>query len=161
MAKYVYESIQGGLFNFTIPGENKSVQLFKGSKVTLDQQLSGGYLRVLKLVKIIPDEPSKEETPKKVTTKPKAKVADKIIKVEEVVESVKEEVVVESKDEVVAVKEEEVVVEPQVDEVKEEPKSTPAKKTTTRKTTVKKPTTPRKRRTTTRKASTNETPKSE
>lgn len=77
---YVYESIQSGLFNFTIPGKDKTVKLFKGSKVTVDNKLSGGYLRVLRFVEEV------QETP--AVTKPKAKVEDKITNVGESVEPV-------------------------------------------------------------------------
>jgi hypothetical protein len=113
---YVYESIQNGLFRFTIPGEDKTVTLFKGSKVTVKQKLTGGYLRVLKLVEEVAEEapakketkktPAKKTTTKKATTKPKAKVEDKITKVEEVVETPTEEVEVKAEDTIAEVKEE-------------------------------------------------------
>ena len=100
---YIYESIQNGIINFTIPETGKTVKLFRGSTVTVEQKLAGGYLRVLKFIG--------ETKDAEVATKQKAKVADKITKVEEVVTPVVEvaEVVVE--DAVTAVKEDEVVVE--------------------------------------------------
>ncbi len=80
--KYIYESIQPGLFNFTIPGEDKTVHLFLGSKVTVSQKLTGGYLRVLKLISEIDDEVITDPI------QPKAKIEDKITKVEEIVEEI-------------------------------------------------------------------------
>lgn len=105
---YIYESIQPGLFNFSIPGQDKTVQLFKGSRVTVENKLAGGLLRVLKLVG--ETETVVEETPVKETTKQKAKVADKITKVEEVVETPVETAEVKTEDAVTAVKEEETTV---------------------------------------------------
>jgi hypothetical protein len=108
--KYVYESTQNGLLRFTIPGEEKTVSLFKGSKVTVKQKLAGGHLRVLKLVEEIAEEETPKKAPakttKKATTKPKAKVEDKITKVEEVVETPTEEVEVKAGDTIAEVKEE-------------------------------------------------------
>lgn len=105
---YIYESIQPGVFNFTVPGEDKTVTLFKGSKVTVKQKLTGGYLRVLKLVEEVEDE--KVEAPAKKTTKKattnKAKVEDKITEIAETVEVPAEEVEVKVEDTVVEVKEE-------------------------------------------------------
>jgi hypothetical protein len=111
--KYEYESITNGIFRFTVPGEHRTVELFKGSKVIVPQLLTGNYLRLLKLVREIPDESAiKQEvkvsevkkTQTKTTTQ-KAKVADKITAVTETVEVPKEEVEVEAKDSVVEVKE--------------------------------------------------------
>jgi len=108
--QYVYESIQPGVFNFTIPGKDQTVTLFKGSKVTLEQKLTGGYLRVLKLVEEINGEvketPKKTQSTKVTTNKPKAKVADKITKVEEVVETPIEQVEVKIEDTIVEKSEE-------------------------------------------------------
>lgn len=101
---YIYESIQPGVFNFTVPGEDKTVTLFKGSKVTVKQKLTGGYLRVLKLVEEVEDE--KVEAPAKKTTTNKAKVEDKITEIAETVEVPAEEVEVKVEDTVVEVKEE-------------------------------------------------------
>lgn len=95
---YVYESIQTGLFSFTIPGEDKTVRLLKGSKVTVNQKLSGSYLRVLRLVEEIPD----VVVP---GNKQQAKVEDKITKVEEVVETPTESVTVEVTDAVTKIEE--------------------------------------------------------
>lgn len=93
---YIYESIQNGVFNFTIPGKDKSVKLLKGSRVKVDKKLSGGYLRVLKFIKEVPDkEPEKVTEVVEKDIKPQAKVEDKIIKVEEKVESSKEEAKIE------------------------------------------------------------------
>lgn len=110
---YIYESIQPGVFNFTVPGEDKTVTLFKGSKVTVKQKLTGGYLRVLKLVEEVEDEKvedEKVEAPAKKTTKKattnKAKVEDKITEIAETVEVPAEEVEVKVEDTVVEVKEE-------------------------------------------------------
>ena len=103
---YIYESIQNGVVNFTIPGTGKTVKLFRGAKVTVDQKLAGGYLRVLKFVGETVDEVVAE-----VATKQTAKVADKITKVEEVVAPVVDVAAVVVEDAVTAVKEEEVVVE--------------------------------------------------
>ena len=97
---YIYESIQNGIFRFTIPGENKTVTLFKGSKVLVQQKLSGSYLRVLKLVEEV-----NNETVNK-STKPKAKVEDKITKVEEVVEVPAEEIEVKVEDKIIEKEEE-------------------------------------------------------
>jgi hypothetical protein len=47
---YIYESIQPGLFNFSIPGQNKTVSLFTGSRVVVENKLTGGLLRVLRFV---------------------------------------------------------------------------------------------------------------
>ena len=119
---YVYESTVTGLFNFTVPGEDRTVQLIRGSKITVKKQLTGNYLNVLRLVKIIED---KVEAPVHVERnpvprrKPKAKVADKITKVEENVE-------VKTEDTVTNVKEAEVVEEAPV-----EKKPAPRRKTTT------------------------------
>jgi hypothetical protein len=93
---YIYESIQSGIFNFTIPGKDKNIQLFRGDKVTVDQKLTGGYLRVLKLVGETEDTPN--EIKKTVTTKPKAKVEDKITEVKEVIETPTEEVEIKAED---------------------------------------------------------------
>lgn len=95
--KYIYESTQPGLFNFTIPGEDKTVHLFLGSKVTTTQKLTGGYLRVLKLVEEIDDEIVVDPI------QPKAKIEDKIVKVEEIIEPT-DVVKVTSTDSVVEVK---------------------------------------------------------
>lgn len=101
---YLYESIQNGIFRFTLPGEDKTVTLFKGSTVTVDQKLSGGYLRVLKLVKEIEPEPTVEVETKKATVQA-TKVADKITKVEEVID-VQDEVKIETNDTIVEITEE-------------------------------------------------------
>ena len=106
---YVYESIQPGVFNFSIPEQDKKVQLFLGQTVVVKNKLSGGLLRVLRLVKEIPDEPQEEI--KKVATKQDAKVVDKITKVVEVVETPQENLVVSTDDSIVAVKEEDSVGE--------------------------------------------------
>lgn len=98
---YIYESIQTGIFNFTIPGKNKTIQLFLGNRIEVDQLLTGGYLRVLKLVgETVEEVETKEEveTPKKVITKPTAKVEDKITEVKEVIETPKETVDVKATD---------------------------------------------------------------
>lgn len=95
---YIYESIQPGIFSFTIPGVNKTVKLYHGAQVTVEQQLTGSYLRVLKLVKEVQ---TVEETPV-VENKQQAKVADKITKVEEVAEVKTEELAVEVTDSLVA-----------------------------------------------------------
>ena len=115
--KYEYQSITNGIFRFTIPGEHRTVELFKGSKVIVPQLLSGSYLKLLTLVREIEEEvevvvektPAKKtpakKAPVKKTTTQKAKVADKITAVTEAVEVPKEEVEVETKDTVVEVKE--------------------------------------------------------
>lgn len=120
---YIYESIQNGIVNLTIPGKNKTVTLFKGTKVTIDQKLTGGYLRVLRLVGETPDEKKDVEQETHGVVNSTAKVEDKITKVEEVVESVNEEIVVEVTDEVKVVEE-----QPQP-----ETSETPINKKTTRK----------------------------
>ena len=124
---YIYESTQSGIVNFTMPGTGKSVTLFKGSRVTVDQQLAGGYLRVLRLVG--------ETKDAEASTKQKTKVADKIAKVEEVVTPVAEVVEAKVEDAVSAVKEEEVVVETPVAEevapVVETPAEAPVVEVTT------------------------------
>lgn len=99
---YEYESITNGMFSFTIPGENKTVKLFRGSRVVVQTQLTGSYLRVLQYIGEVKDtEISKE------TTKPKAKIEDKITAVAETVEvPVVEEVTVTTEDVISEVKEE-------------------------------------------------------
>lgn len=104
--KYEYESITPGIFRFTIPGEHRTVELFIGSKVIVDQKLAGSYLKLLKLVKEIPDPVKKapaKKAPVKKTTTQKAKVADKITAVTETAEVPSEEVEVEATDTVVEV----------------------------------------------------------
>ena len=111
--KYEYESITNGIFRFTIPGEHRTVELFRGSKVIVPQKLAGSYLKLLTLVREIEEEVEVVEAPKKApakkaptkTTAQKAKVADKITAVTETAEVPKEEVAVEAKDTVVEVKE--------------------------------------------------------
>lgn len=111
--KYEYESITNGVFRFTIPGEHRTVELFRGSKVIVPQLLTGSYLKLLTLVRTIEDEvvtpPVKKapvkKAPVKKTTTQKAKVADKITAVTETVEVPKEEGEVKTKDTVVEVKE--------------------------------------------------------
>lgn len=124
---YIYESTQTGVVKFTDPTTNKTVTLFKGSRVTVDQKLAGGYLRVLTLVG--------ETKEAEVATKQNAKVADKITKVEEVVTPVTEVVEAKVEDAVSAVKEEEVVVETPVAEevapVAETPAEAPLVEVTT------------------------------
>ena len=111
---YVYESIQNGVFNFTIPGEDRSVQLLKGSRVTVKKKLAGSYLRVLKFVKEVPDKKTEAVEIEK-STQQKAKVEDKITKVEEVLESSKDEIEVKIADEITMTADE--VVEPVVENV--------------------------------------------
>lgn len=107
--KYEYESITPGIFRFTIPGEHRTVELFIGSRVIVEQKLSGNYLKLLRLVKEIPDPvkkaPAKKTAVKKTTTQ-KAKVADKITAVTETEEVLieEDEVEVQATDKVVAVK---------------------------------------------------------
>lgn len=116
--KYIYESTQPGVFNFTIPGEDKTVTLFKGSKVTVGQKLAGGYLRVLRFIKEVPEEETTKKAPAKKTTPNKAKVEDKITRVEEVEE------VVETANDVVTVKADDTVkevVETPEEKVQEKP----------------------------------------
>jgi hypothetical protein len=113
---YIYESTQDGVVNFTIPGEGKTVQLFKGSRVKVKNPLIGGYLRIMRFVKEVPDEPQVEEV-KTEPTKQQAKVADKITKVE-----------VKTDDVVTSVKEEEVIVDSQ--------KKTPPRRNVSKKSTI-------------------------
>jgi len=125
--KYEYESITNGIFNFTIPGEGRTVQLFQGSRVIVKKKLAGTYLRLLKLVREIPDEEEISNEEKKTdevtkTTKQKTKVADKITAVTEIEE-------VEGKTEEVEVK-----VEDTITEVGEAEKPTPRKRTRRKKT---------------------------
>ncbi len=120
---YEYESVTSGIFKFTIPGENRTVELFLGSKVIVEQKLTGSYLRLLRLVREIPKAvpvveekvvakpapkkaPAKKAPVKKTTTQ-KAKVADKITAVTEIEEvpTTTEKVEVETKDVVLEVKE--------------------------------------------------------
>lgn len=103
---YKYESITNGLFSFTIPGENRTVKLFSGDTVIVEKQLSGTYLKMFKLVEEIKE--TKKEEPKKTTSKPKAKVADKITSVVETeeVEPKTENVEVKAEDTVKKVEEE-------------------------------------------------------
>ena len=125
---YIYESTVLGMFNFAIPGEDRTVQLVRGSQVTTKKQLSGSYLNVLRLVKIVEE----KSTVKKATRK--AKVADKITKVEEVVE-------VKTEDTVVNVEEAEVVPEPTPEPEPQptpEPKKPAPRKRARRKPAVKK-----------------------
>lgn len=77
--EYIYESIQNGVVNLTIPNTGKSVKLLRGGQVKLDQPLTGGYLRVLKLVSVKEDTaPAVSEIP---PVKAVAKVEDKITQV--------------------------------------------------------------------------------
>ena len=76
---YIYESITGGVFNFTIPGTDKTVQLFRGSKVTVDVKLPMAYQRVLKLV----GETEVKEIKVDTEVKPLATVNDNLILVTE------------------------------------------------------------------------------
>jgi len=78
---YIYESVESGVFNFTIPGEDKKVTLFRGSRVTVKQKLNGAYLKVLRLVQEIEDTPIvATNTLKSVNSQ--TKLDDKITKVE-------------------------------------------------------------------------------
>ena len=104
--EYVYESIQNGVVSLTLPGKDKTITLFKGDKITVDQKLSGGYLRILRLVAEVEEEKPVVET--KVAGNSKAKVADKITKVEQVAEPIVEVVAVAVEDTVSAVTETEV-----------------------------------------------------
>ena len=97
--KYEYESVTPGIFKFTIPGEHRTVELFNGSKVIVSQPLTGNYLRLLKLVREIPEE--KPKTTPKTTSKPKAKVADKITAVKVTEEKPSEKAEVNTEDTVV------------------------------------------------------------
>jgi len=107
MTTYLYESIQSGLFNFTIPGEERTVQLVRGSKVRVKKKLSGSYLNILRLVQTIEDV---EATPAPVeeikieteVAKPITRMTDRIVKVEEKVEA-------KAEDTVTRVKEEEII----------------------------------------------------
>lgn len=102
--KYVYESTQPGLFNFTIPGENKTIHLFLGSKVTVNQKLSGGYLRVLKLVEEIEEDIIVEDE----NNQPSAKIEDKITQVIEMDDIKKDNIVVASSDTIINITEDSV-----------------------------------------------------
>jgi len=100
---YEYESIISGVFNFTIPGEEKTVKLFIGDKVIVQKQLAGNYLKMLKLIGEIKetDKVVEKKEPVKKTTKQKAKVADKITKVTEIeTKDIEETVTIDIKDEV-------------------------------------------------------------
>lgn len=124
MPKYVYESTQQGLFSFTVPGEERTVQLVMGSKITLTKQLAGGYTRVLRLIKTIEDpvEPTAApvqtqapaptaapETKIVEAVKPIAKVVDRITKVvgkvdvktEDTVTNIKEAEAIKAVDDVI------------------------------------------------------------
>lgn len=95
---YEYESITNGMFNFSIPGENRTVKLFRGSRVIVENQLSGSYLRVLQFIGEVKNTES---------TKPKAKIEDKITAVAETVEvPTVEEVTITAEDVISEVKEE-------------------------------------------------------
>lgn len=78
---YIYESIESGVFNFTIPGEDKRVTLFRGSRVTVKQKLNGAYLKVLRLVQEIEDAPVVVTNNLK-SVNSQTKLDDKITKVE-------------------------------------------------------------------------------
>ena len=88
---YIYESIQPGLFNFSIPGQNKTVSLFTGSRVVVENKLTGGLLRVLRFVGETENETTVDNTISE-ATKQKAKVEDKITNVKEIVEIPKENI---------------------------------------------------------------------
>jgi len=98
---YIYESTQPGLFNFTIPGEDKTVSLLLGSKVSVKNKLSGGYLNVLRFIQEVPDAEETNEVQKN-ESKQQAKIEDKITKVEEVVDTHNDSVSVEVEDSLVA-----------------------------------------------------------
>ena len=134
---FEYISVTNGVFSFTIPGEGKTVKLFRGDSVIVQKQLTGSYLRTLQFVREIPavektEEPKKEtkkpaakKAPaKKATTKQKAKVEDKITAVVETEEVVapKEEVEVKAEDKVTSVVETPEVVETPVEDEKPAPK---------------------------------------
>jgi len=107
---YIYESKVLGMFNFTVPGEDRNVQLVKGMRVTVQKQLHGNYLNALRLVEIVEEAEQnkpvkKKPAPKRKPRTKRAKVTDKITKVEEKVE-------VKTEDTVTKVKEAEVVDEP-------------------------------------------------
>ena len=112
---YEYECITGGVFRFTVPGEGRTVELFRGSKIIVAAPLTGSYLKLLRLVREIPapvvetpiakvvETPIAKVVAKKAT--PKAKVADKITAVTEIPEVETDEVEVEVNDAVVKVAE--------------------------------------------------------
>lgn len=103
---YEYECTTGGVFRFTVPGENRTVELFRGSKIIVAEKLTGSYLKLLRLVREIPAPEAEKPAPKKPAPKkatPKAKVADKITAVTETPEAKTDTVEVETKDEVVEV----------------------------------------------------------
>ena len=102
---YIYESIQPGLFNFSIPGQNKTVSLFTGSKVVVENKLTGGLLRVLRFVGETENETTVDNTITE-PTKQKAKVEDKITNVKEIVEIPKENIEIKTDDVLTSVTEE-------------------------------------------------------
>jgi hypothetical protein len=152
---YVYRSLVKGIFNFTIPGENKTVTLFKNDEITLKNPLNGTYLRVFEFVKEIKDDVEVDEKtklgistkdkvvsvveePKKEEPKKEEPVKEELVKEELVKEElVKEEPVKEEPVKEEPVKEEPVKEEPVKEEpVKEEPvKEEPKKRGRRRKQT--------------------------
>ena len=102
---YIYESIQPGLFNFSIPGQNKTVSLFTGSRVVVENKLTGGLLRVLRFVGETENETTVDNTITE-PTKQKAKVGDKITNVKEIVEIPKENIEIKTDDVLTSVTEE-------------------------------------------------------
>lgn len=105
---YIYESIQPGLFNFSIPGQNKTVSLFTGSRVVVENKLTGGLLRVLRFVGETENETPVDNTISE-ATKQKAKVEDKITNVKEIVEIPKENIEIKTDDVLTSVTEENTV----------------------------------------------------
>jgi len=53
--QYEYISEVNGVFNFSIPGENKTIKLFRGDSVIVKQPLDGNYLRLFKFIKEVED----------------------------------------------------------------------------------------------------------
>lgn len=102
---YIYESIQPGLFNFSIPGQNKTVSLFTGSRVVVENKLTGGILRVLRFVGETENETTVDNTISE-ASKQKAKVEDKITNVKEIVEIPKENIKIKTDDVLTSVTEE-------------------------------------------------------
>ena len=102
---YIYESIQPGLFNFSIPGQNKTVSLFTASRVVVENKLTGGLLRVLRFVGETENETTVDNTISE-ATKQKAKVEDKITNVKEIVEIPKENIEIKTDDVLTSVTEE-------------------------------------------------------
>ena len=85
--QYEYISEVNGVFNFSIPGENKTIKLFRGDSVIVKQPLDGNYLRLFKFIKEVEDvkveDVKVEDVKVDKKSKQETKISDKITNVVE------------------------------------------------------------------------------